>query len=74
MFFKDKRINAFCLCRTKMENYDGDEIIACVLCFEGAVSNKCSLLVLDKTLTKTVVAETPFRMGCGIACIEGAYH
>ncbi len=56
-----------------METYNRDENIVCVLSCELGFSNKCSLSVFDKTVNKTVVAETPFRIGCGIACVEGAY-
>ncbi len=57
-----------------MENASTDGNVACVLGFHGKLSKKCSLFLLDKTLEKNSIAETDFRLGCGMACVDGALN
>ncbi len=54
-----------------MEGDNSDGNVACVLSFQGRFSEKCNLILLDKTLEKHLIAEIDFRYGCGIACVEG---
>ncbi len=54
-----------------MESDNSNGNVACALSFQGKFSEKCNLILLDKALEKTIIAEIDFRYGCGIACVEG---
>ncbi len=54
-----------------MESTSSDGNVACVLGFQGDISKKCNLFLLDKNLEKNPITETDFRVGCGMACVDG---
>ncbi len=60
--------------RSKMDSTSTDGNVACVLGFHGQISEKCDLFLLDKSLKKNSIAEIGFRLGCGMACVDGTLN